>query len=148
MITCSFTSRYARRSANGSYRYLQALPFCPPHGSSSRHSTTKCYQWTEPRNGERFSEHENSILSGIAILSATWEPVVRSPSVCQENATNTPTPKGRWRSRTSILTTLERAFNLDACTICMILSKNCELRTECTKGGNLGTFSSSSFRKR
>ena len=37
------------------------------------------------------------------------------------------------RSLKTVVTTLERAFNLDSCVICLILGGDIELRTECSE---------------
>ena len=57
------------------------------------------------------------------------------------------TPLTELHSSIIVMTTLERAFNLDICTICLGLSKDGERRTECRRV-NFATPPSRSFGKR
>ena len=66
------------KTMNSSYHCFQALPIFPPHGSSSRHSATKC--WTSEvgwatngpnRQREEPCEHVYSMPSDTPFLSAT-----------------------------------------------------------------------------
>ena len=72
-------------------------------------------------------------------VSSTCASLSVSTTLCGNNTVHRRTrwqrqhPSTEHRSSTLVVTTLERAFNLDSCVICLFLSKDSELRTGCSE---------------
>ena len=74
-------------------------------------------------------KEESSTCASLSVSTTLWG----NHTVERQTPLPATTPSTEHHSSITVLTTLERPFNLDSCIICLILGGDIERRSECSK---------------